>query len=67
MSKVHIISGPGEDAPKPVGKAVIEGQGSVPYVSPKESPGPDTAKGIMVTGKKKGMRSALRGGRYKSC
>jgi len=35
MSKVHIISGPGEDAPKPVGKAVIKGQGSVPYVSPK--------------------------------
>ena len=67
MSKVHIISGPGEDAPKPVGKAVIEGQGSITYSSPKESPGPNTAKGIMVTGKKKGMRGALRGGSYKSC
>lgn len=67
MSKVHIISGPGEDAPKPVGKAVIEGQGSVPYSSPKESAAPNTAKGIMVTGNKKGMRGALRGGRFKSC
>ena len=67
MSKVHIISGPPEEAPTPVGKAVIKGQGSVPYVSPKESPGPDTEKGIIIKGKKKGMRSALRGGRFKSC
>jgi|TARA_R110000824_G_scaffold141878_1_gene308743 hypothetical protein len=67
MSKVHIISGPGEAAPTPVGKAVIKGQGSVPYSSPKESAAPDTAKGIMITGKKKGMRAALRGGRFKSC
>ena len=67
MSKVHIISGPGEEPPTPVGKAVIKGQGSVPYVSPKESPGPDTEKGIIIKGKKKGMRSALRGGRFQSC
>ena len=67
MSKVHIISGPGEEPPTPVGKAVIKGQGSVPYISPKESPGPDTEKGIIIKGKKKGMRSALRGGRFQSC
>ena len=67
MSKVHIISGPAKRTPTAVGKAIIDGQGSIPYPSPKESAAPNTAKGITVTGKKKGMRSALRGSRFKSC
>jgi|TARA_R100001377_G_scaffold83728_1_gene65768 hypothetical protein len=67
MSKVHIISGPGEDAPKPVSKLVVDGQGSIPYSSPVASKAPNTEKGIMVKGKKKGMRAALRGGSFKSC
>jgi hypothetical protein len=67
MSRVHIISGPAGKTPKVTGKAIIDGQGSIPYPSPKESAAPDTEDGIMITGKKKGMRSALRGSRFKSC
>ena len=58
MSRVHIISGPAGKTPKATGKAIIDGQGSIPYPNPKESAAPDTEDGIMITGKKKGMRSA---------
>jgi|TARA_R100001510_G_scaffold14122_1_gene11282 hypothetical protein len=67
MSKVHIISGPGEDAPTPVSKLVIDGQGSIPYSTAVEEATPNIETGKMVSGKKKGMRAALRGGKFKSC
>lgn len=53
-----------KDAPKPVAKAEIQGQGSIPYPMPKEMATPNTAKAISTTGKKRGMGAALRGGRY---
>lgn len=62
--KVKIVSGPGADAPKPVNKAVIDGQGSIPYCEMKEEKTPNTAKATSSTGKKRGMGAALRGGRY---
>lgn len=58
---------PGVDAPKPVNKAVIEGQGSIPYAQLKAQKTPNTEMGSCTTGKKKGMGAALRGSRYKSC
>jgi hypothetical protein len=58
---------PGVNPPKPVNKAVIEGQGSIPYESAKSVKTPNTEMGSCTTGKKKGMGAALRGSRYKSC
>ena len=68
MSKVHIISGPGEDAPKPVSKLIVDGQGSIPYSTLVEEATLlilKWEKWLRV--RKKGMRAALRGGNFKSC
>lgn len=65
--KVKVNGAPAESAPKPVNKAVIQGQGSIPYASAKDEKTPDTAMGKITTGKKKGMGAALRGSRFTSC
>ena len=62
MSTVKIVSGPGANAPAPQNYADIKGQGKI-----KEEKTPNTAKGIMVKGKKRGMGEAERGGSYRSC
>ena len=66
MASVKIVSGAGNDAPKPVNKAVIDGQGSIPYATLKEEKTPNTAKGVRVSGKSKGMGMA-RGGSFSCC
>ena len=42
MSRVKIMGGPMKEPPKPVGKAEIQGQGSIPYAQTIEEPTPDT-------------------------
>ena len=65
--KVKVNGAPAANAPKPVNKAVIDGQGSIPYASAKVEKTPDIAMGKVTTGKKRGMGAALRGSRYMSC
>ena len=67
MSKVKIISGPVCKGPAPQNYADIKGQGKIPYGKITEEKTPNTAKGIMVKGKKRGMGEAERGGSYRSC
>ena len=67
MSSVKIVSGPGADAPAPQNYAAIKGQGKLPYAEIKEEATPNTAKGIMIKGKKRGMGDAERGGSFRSC
>lgn len=64
QGRVKYMGSKPSDAPKPVAKAEIQGQGSIPYPMPEEMKTPNTAKGISTTGKKRGMGAALRGGRY---
>lgn len=64
MKKVKCSGAPGAEPPKPVNKAVIDGQGSIPYATLKEEKTPDIAKGKITTGKKRGMGAALRGSRF---
>ena len=63
MGVVKIISGSVE-APTPQNKAVIKGQGSIPYAKTIEEKTPDIGKAKITTGKKRGMGAALRGGRF---
>jgi hypothetical protein len=67
MSKVHIISGPAAAPPKPVNKAVIGDQGSIPFAKLIPEKTPNTEQGKIFRGKKRGMGAALRGSRYISC
>ena len=67
MSSVKIVRGPGADAPAPQNYADIKGQGKIPYAKIKQEATPNTAKGIMIKGKKRGMGEAERGGSYRSC
>lgn len=67
MSKVKIISGPGAAAPEPQNYADIKGQGKIPYAKIVAEKTPNTTKGIMIKGKKRGMGEAERGGSYRSC
>jgi len=64
--KVKCNGAPGKNPPKPVAKAVIDGQGSIPYAMAKEEKTPNTAVGKVTTGKKRGMGAALRGSRFTS-
>ena len=43
--KVKVNGAPAANAPKPVNKAVIDGQGSIPYASAKVEKTPDIAMG----------------------
>ena len=52
MSRVKIMGGPIKEPPKPVGKAEIQGQGSIPYAQTIEEPTPDTMFAKVTTGKK---------------
>ena len=67
MGAVKIVSGPGKDAPKPVNKAVIDGQGSIPYACCNEIPTPKASKGSCGMGKARGMGAAMRGGSFHNC
>jgi hypothetical protein len=51
-------------APKASKMAVIQGQGEIPFSDMTDVATPSTAKGISITGKKRGMGAALRGGRF---
>ena len=50
-------------SPKIEKKAVIDGQGSIPYASDKPTPAPMDVPG----GVARGMGAAKRGGNYKGC
>jgi len=63
MGVVKIISGPVE-APKPQNKAVIQGQGSIPYAKATKEKTPNIGKAKITTGQKRGMGAAQRGGRF---
>jgi|TARA_R100000149_G_C5862839_1_gene128324 hypothetical protein len=67
MNGVKIVSGPIQEPPKPVAKAEIKDQGSIPYAVAKEEKTPNVETGKMFPGKKRGMGAALRGSRYTSC
>tara|TARA_R100000388_G_C7224256_1_gene150828 strand:- start:528 stop:737 length:210 start_codon:yes stop_codon:yes gene_type:complete len=64
--KVKVNGAPPKDPPKPVNKAVIDGQGSIPYAQAVEEKTPDTMFAKVTTGKKRGMGAALRGSRFTS-
>lgn len=64
--KVRCCGAPAMDAPKPVNKAEIQGQGSIPYAYCKDEKTPSTEMGKVTRGKKRGMGAALRGSRYMS-
>jgi len=67
MSRVKIMGGPIKEPPKPVGKAEIQGQGSIPYAKIVNEKTPNTAKGIKTMGTSRGMGAMLRGGKFSSC
>ena len=67
MSAVKIHGAPIKEPPKPVSKAFIQGQGSIPYPTPKEEKTPNVSEGKIFRGKKRGMGAAERGSRYISC
>tara|TARA_R110000851_G_C12908454_1_gene548966 strand:+ start:246 stop:452 length:207 start_codon:yes stop_codon:yes gene_type:complete len=64
---VKTMGGPIQEPPKPVNKAEIKGQGSIPYAQLKEEKTPNTMMGKITRGTKRGMGAAERGGRYTSC
>lgn len=66
MKKVKCSGAPGKNPPKAVNKAVIDGQGSIPYATLTEEKTPNTMVGKVTTGKKRGMGAALRGSRFTS-
>jgi len=65
--RVKIMGAPIKEPPKPVNKAEIKGQGSIPYATLVEEATPNTEEGRIFRGKKRGMGAAERGGRYTSC
>ena len=52
--KVKVNGAPPKDPPKPVNKAVIDGQGSIPYAQAVEEKTPDITFAKVTTGKKRG-------------
>ena len=64
MMRVKIVSGRGADAPKPVTKAEIKGQGSIPYCQLVEVATPNTEKAKVTSGTKRGTGAALRGKKF---
>lgn len=62
--RVKYMGSKPSDAPKPSKRAIIDGQGSIPFCTMTEMATPKTAKGISTTGTSRGMGAALRGGRY---
>ena len=63
MGVVKIISGPVE-APKPENKAVIKGQGSIPYPKATQRKTPNIGKAKITKGQKRGTGAAQRGGSF---
>jgi hypothetical protein len=61
---VKIMGSPMNKDPKIETEAVIEGQGKIPYCIKEDVKTPNASEAISMTGKKRGMGSALRGGRY---
>ena len=66
MKSVKCNGAPGKNPPKAVNKAVIKGQGSIPYAQTEDVATPNTEKGKITTGNKRGMGAALRGSRFTS-
>jgi hypothetical protein len=67
MKSVKCCGAPGKNPPKPVNKAVFDGQGSISYAKTTDVATPNTAKGSSVSGTKRGMGAALRGSRFNCC
>ena len=65
--KVKVNGAPPAKAPAPVNKAIIKGQGSIPYAKIVNEKTPNTAKGIKTMGTSRGMGAMLRGGKFSSC
>ena len=63
MGVVKIISGPVE-APEPENKAIIKGQGSIPYPKATQRKTPNIGKAKITKGQKRGMGAAQRGGSF---
>ncbi len=66
-SKVKVNGAPAGKTPAAVNKAIIKGQGSIPYAKTVQEKTPNTAKGIKTTGTSRGMGAMLRGGKFSSC
>ena len=64
QGRVNYMGSKPANAPKPSKMAVIQGQGEIPFCTMEEMKTPNTAKGISITGKKRGMGAALRGDRF---
>lgn len=64
QGRVKYMGSAPAEAPKPSKMAVIDGQGKIPFCTMTDMATPNTAKGISVSGKKRGMGAALRGGNY---
>ena len=64
MSAVKILGAPIKEPPKPVAKAVIKGQGSIPYPTPKEEKTPNVSEGKIFRGKKRGKPRRSKKNRY---
>jgi len=64
MTTVKVNGVKPKEPPKPVAKAEIKGQGSIPYAVAKEEATPNTMTAKITRGKKRGMGAALRGGDF---
>ncbi len=64
MTTVKVNGVKPKELPKPVAKAEIQGQGSIPYAVAKEEATPNTMTAKITRGKKRGMGAALRGGDF---
>lgn len=62
---VKIMGSKPANPPKPMCRADIQGQGSIPYAKATMEKTPDTSTAKITTGKKRGMGAALRGGSFK--
>ena len=62
--KVKCNGTPPVNPPSPVNKAVIKGQGSIPYAKTEDIATPDIEFAKVTTGTKRGMGAALRGSRF---
>ena len=67
MTMVRVNGAPPATSAVAVNKAEIKGQGSIPYAKITTEATPNTATGKMVSGEKRGMGAAMRGGSFKSC
>jgi hypothetical protein len=67
MTMVRVNGAPPATSAVAVNKAEIKNQGSIPYAKITTEATPNTATGKMISGEKRGMGAAMRGGSFKSC